>query len=425
MSQKTSIYQRLPFFYGWLIFLATVLSYMFMYGLRYSVGVFFVPLQNEFGWTSAMTAGTVTVFFWVYGFTALFIGRLCERIGVRLTISLGGLLLGVGGILASFTGDLWHLYVAWGIFAAIGSSILYTIPNMVLGRFFQKHRGKAVGWSSIGISAAQAILVPFAAWAIIQYGWRPAFIILGVFVLVGVSLPGYLIFRESPESIGLGKDGIKATFQEEKVNVSREDIGAVGWTAKDALRTRSFRLILVSYFFQVGGVVSLLTFVVPHIIRLGIDPLAASTAIGVIGVMSAIGSFIFGFVSDLIGRKYTIALTTGGIAISMLVSTIIPPNIILLYAWVTLYGLTYGGAPEQYAAIVTDYFGSRKDISLFGYVMFAGALGGGLFPLVGGYLSDLTGGYYASLLFLGVGMLGALLTILPVKQPEPPRNAQL
>ena len=425
MSQKTSIYQRLPFFYGWLIFLATVLSYMFMYGLRYSVGVFFVPLQNEFGWTSAMTAGTVTVFFWVYGFTALFIGRLCERIGVRLTISLGGLLLGVGGILASFTGDLWHLYVAWGIFAAIGSSILYTIPNMVLGRFFQKHRGKAVGWSSIGISAAQAILVPFAAWAIIQYGWRPAFIILGVFVLVGVSLPGYLIFRESPESIGLGKDGIKATFQEEKVNVSREDIGAVGWTAKDALRTRSFRLILVSYFFQVGGVVSLLTFVVPHIIRLGIDPLAASTAIGVIGVMSAIGSFIFGFVSDLIGRKYTIALTTGGIAISMLVSTIIPPNIILLYAWVTLYGLTYGGAPEQYAAIVTDYFGSRKDISLFGYVMFAGALGGGLFPLVGGYLSDLTGGYYASLLFLGVGMLGALLTILPVEQPEPPRNAQL
>jgi len=425
MSQKTSIYQRLPFFYGWLIFLATVLSYMFMYGLRYSVGVFFVPLQNEFGWTSAMTAGTVTVFFWVYGFTALFIGRLCERIGVRLTISLGGLLLGVGGILASFTGDLWHLYVAWGIFAAIGSSILYTIPNMVLGRFFQKHRGKAVGWSSIGISAAQAILVPFAAWAIIQYGWRPAFIILGVFVLVGVSLPGYLIFRESPESIGLGKDGIKATFQEEKVNVSREDIGAVGWTAKDALRTRSFRLILVSYFFQVGGVVSLLTFVVPHIIRLGIDPLAASTAIGVIGVMSAIGSFIFGFVSDLIGRKYTIALTTGGIAISMLVSTIIPPNIILLYAWVTLYGLTYGGAPEQYAAIVTDYFGSRKDISLFGYVMFAGALGGGLFPLVGGYLSDLTGSYYASLLFLGVGMLGALLTILPVKQPEPPRNAQL
>ena len=425
MSQKTSIYQRLPFFYGWLIFLATVLSYMFMYGLRYSVGVFFVPLQNEFGWTSAMTAGTVTVFFWVYGFTALFIGRLCERIGVRLTISLGGLLLGVGGILASFTGDLWHLYVAWGIFAAIGSSILYTIPNMVLGRFFQKHRGKAVGWSSIGISAAQAILVPFAAWAIIQYGWRPAFIILGVFVLVGVSLPGYLIFRESPESIGLGKDGIKATFQEEKVNVSREDIGAVGWTAKDALRTRSFRLILVSYFFQVGGVVSLLTFVVPHIIRLGIDPLAASTAIGVIGVMSAIGSFIFGFVSDLIGRRYTIALTTGGIAISMLVSTIIPPNIILLYAWVTLYGLTYGGAPEQYAAIVTDYFGSRKDISLFGYVMFAGALGGGLFPLVGGYLSDLTGSYYASLLFLGVGMLGALLTILPVKQPEPPRNAQL
>jgi MFS family permease len=414
MSQRRSLYERLPFYYGWLIFLATFLSYMFMYGLRYSIGVFFVPLQKEFGWTSAMTAGAVTVFFWVYGFAALFIGRLCERIGVRKTISLGGLLLGVSGVLASFTNDIWQLYASWGILAAVGSSILYTIPNMVLGRFFLKHRGKAIGWSSMGISAAQAILVPFAAWTTVQYGWRSAFIVLSIFVLAGVSLPGYLIFRENPESIGLGKDGVKLASNEE---VGGNGMDARGWIAREALGTRPFKLILISYFFQVGGVVSLLTFVVPHVIQLGIDPLVASTAFGVIGVMSAVGSFILGFVSDLIGRRYTIALTTAGIAISMFVSTVIPPNIVLLYAWVTFYGLTYGGAPEQYAAIVADYFGSRKDIALFGYIMFAGALGGGLFPLVGGYLSDLTGSYHASLLFLGVGMLGAFLTILPVKQP--------
>lgn len=415
MSQKRSFYERLPFFYGWLIFLATLLSYMFMYGLRYSVGVFFVPIQSEFGWTSAMTAGAVTVFFWVYGFAALFVGRLCERIGVRKTVSLGGLLLGVGGFLASLATELWHLYASWGILAAIGSSILYTIPNMVLGRFFLKHRGKAVGWSSIGISAAQAILVPFAAWAVVQYGWRPAYMILSAFVIVGVSIPGYLIFRESPESIGLTKDGVKLASLQEGRDVEDGHSGVTGWTAKEALGTRSFRLILLSYFFQVGGVVSLLTFVVPHIIWLGIDPLVASTAFSVIGVMSAVGSLVFGFVSDLIGRKYTIALTTTGIAASMFVSTVIPPDILLLYAWVTLYGLFYGDAPEQYAAIVTDYFGSREDITLFGYVMFAGALGGGLFPLIGGYLKDLTGSYYASLLFLGAGMLGALTTILPVR----------
>jgi MFS family permease len=412
MTERPTIIDRLPFYYGWLVFVATFLVYLFMYGLRYSVGVFFVPIQDEFGWTSATTAGALTVFFWVYGVTALFIGRVCEGLGVRRTVALGGLLLGAGGVLASQTSELWHLYVSWGVIAAVGASILYTIPNMVLGRFFLKHRGKAVGWSSIGISVSQAVLVPFAAWVVVQFGWRHAFGLLSVFVILGASLPGYLIFRENPESIGLRMDGVREGLTSPPPPARTADRG---WTVRAALRTRPFQLILVSYFFLVGGIVSLLTFVVPHFIQLGIDPLVASTAFSVIGVMSALGSFAFGFVSDRIGRKATIVLTTTGIAASMFVSTVIPPTLLFLYLWVTLYGLMYGGVPEQYAAIVADYFGSRNDIALFGYVMFAGALGGGLFPLIGGYLRDVTGSYYASLLFLGVGMLGALVTVLPLR----------
>jgi MFS family permease len=91
---------------------------------------------------------------------------------------------------------------------------------------------------------------------------------------------------------------------------------------------------------------------------------------------------------------------------------------VILYAWVTLYGLSYGGIPEQYAAIVADHFKSKGDISLFGYLMFTGSIGGATFPLIAGYLCDLTGNYYASLIFLGCGMLGTVATILPVTQPR-------
>ena len=205
--QKKSLYDRLPFYYGWLIFGETFLLYVFMYGLRYSIGVFFVPIQEDLGWTSAITASVVTVFFGTYGITGLFVGRLSTKIGVRKSILIGGLLLGCGGLLASFTNQLWHFYVTWGMIAASGSSILYTIPNMVLTRFFLKHRGKAVGWSSIGISIGQAILVPFAASLIEVQSWRLAMATLSVFVIVGVSFSGYLIFRESPEAIGLEIDG--------------------------------------------------------------------------------------------------------------------------------------------------------------------------------------------------------------------------
>lgn len=418
MPEQESIYQRLPFYYGWLIFLATFMDFMLMYGLRYSVGVFFVPLQREFGWTSTMTAGAVTMFFWVYGFSAIFVGQLYERLGIRKIMFLGGILLGTGGIFSSLTQSLWQLYFSWGVIAAVGSSILYVIPNMILTRFFVRHRGKAVGWASTGISVGQAVLVPFAAWVIATHGWRLSYAIMGSFVIFGVSFLGYIIFRETPESIGLMPDGGKLDPNERMQGLGRMKSPEEEWTTREALRTRSFRFLLLSYFFTVGSIISLMTFVVPHIIQLGIDPLLAATTFGIIGVMSACGSLVFGVVSDWAGRKNTIIISATGLAVSMFVSAIIPPDIFLLYAWVTLYGLSYGGVPEQYAAIVADYFPSRKDVALFGYVTAVGALGGGLFPLIGGFLADLTGSYHASLTFLGLGMVAALVTIFKVKEPR-------
>ena len=159
----------------------------------------------------------------------------------------------------------------------------------------------------------------------------------------------------------------------------------------------------------------MLTFVVPHMIRIGIDPLKAGGAFGVIGAMSAAGSFLFGIVSDKIGRKYTIISTTFGIAVSFFVATLIPANLIMLYAWAVLYGLTYGGCPEQYAALTADYFGRKHGTTLFGFITLGGGIGGGLFPLIGGYLADITGGYHTPLLFLGIGMCMATLSIIPAK----------
>ncbi|UCH02018.1 MAG: MFS transporter [Candidatus Bathyarchaeota archaeon] len=105
----------------------------------------------------------------------------------------------------------------------------------------------------------------------------------------------------------------------------------------------------------------------------------------------------------------------------MFVSVVIPPHIIVLYLWVTFYGLSYGGLPEQYAALVADYFQPKDDISLFGYLTFIGALGGALYPLIGGYLRDQTGNYYTSLIFLGIGMLCGVASILPITPQQKQR----
>ena len=404
---------RLPFYYGWVIFAITFLIYMFMYGLRYSVGIFFTPIQEEFGWSTAATASGVTIFFWVYAFAAPFVGRLSERVGVRRTVLVGGLLMGGGGALVSLVQELWMLYLFWGVIAAAGAAALYVVPTMALSKFFHRKRGITVGWSSIGVSIGQAVIIPVVASLIPALGWRATIQALGLTVLAVTSLIGFLFMREDPESLGLHPDGDSNPTAEEASASSDAN-----WLPGDAVKTNSFRLIAVSYFFAVGGIISILTFVVPHMIRIGVPPVQASGAFGVIGLMSAAGSFLFGIVSDRYGRKVTILATTLGMAAAFLVATMIPADLTLLYGWAVLYGISYGGAPEQYAAVITDYFGRRYNTSLFGVLTLAGGLGGGLFPLIGGWLVDQTGGYYGTLMFLGAGMALATVTAYLAKPPE-------
>ena len=158
---------------------------------------------------------------------------------------------------------------------------------------------------------------------------------------------------------------------------------------------------------------------IAHMIRMGVNPLQASGAFGVIGVMSAAGSFISGILSDRLGRKTTILVTTIGIAVSFFAASILPPDMTLLYAWAVLYGLTYGGCPEQYAALISDYYGNRHATTLFGFLTPGGGIGGGLFPLIGGWLVDLTGGYFWTLILLGCSMCVAALMIIAAPPPRP------
>ena len=410
------IARELPFYYGWVIFAVTFLIYMFMYGLRYSVGVFFTPIQQEFDWSTVVTASAVTIFFWVYAISAPLVGSLAEKMGARRTVLIGGLLLGGGGFLVSFVQELWHLYLFWGIIAAVGAAALYIVPTMVLSRFFLRKRGRAVGWSSVGVSAGQAIFVPIVAVLIQEYGWRLAIRDFSLAVVIVTSVLGYMFIREDPGSMGLSVDG--EIYKEEDLDrVALASLG-LNWEPKEAVKTSSFMTLALSYFFAVGGIISILTFAVPRMIDIGVDPIRAGGAFGIIGAMSAAGSFLFGIFSDRLGRRATISITTAGVALSFFTALALPPNLILLYAWAILYGLTYGGCPEQYAAIVADYFGNRYSASIFGFITLAGGLGGGLFPLIGGYLVDLSGSYNWTLLFLASGMCVSTLTILFTSPPK-------
>lgn len=391
-------------YYGWIICAATATIFTITYGLRYAQGVFLVPIRDDLQWSTTATAAALSTFYWVAGSSYLSAGKLMQKFGVRKVMLLAGILFGAGAILCSTIQTPWQFYLYWGVIAAFGSGLLYIVPNIVLTRFFRQHRGKAVGWGSIGINLGTIFFVPLVGWGILHYGWRAVYAGFGALLLITVPLIGYFIFRESPESMEL------------KVNGSGTNAQTTSATLYKTIKTRRFLFPMLSYTLVSCSLVGFLTFTVPHILELGITPVVAASMFGIIGIAGAVGSFGWGFVSDGIGRRKTIFILSGGLAISLVFEGLAPANIVMLCALIALNGLLYGGLPEQYVAFLADTFGTREG-SLFGCFMFAGSVGGGVGPLIGGIFADLTGEYVATLTYLGIcaGIGTALMAFYPLR----------
>ena len=121
------------------------------------------------------------------------------------------LLLGAGSILSSFVTKLWHIFVSAGVLMAVGAGgAAMSTGSSVVARWFDKHRGVAMGLAAGGMSAGQLIVIPLATALTISYGWRSSFLWLGVGLIALVVPIGAWLIRNTPEEQGvrpLGAEG--------------------------------------------------------------------------------------------------------------------------------------------------------------------------------------------------------------------------
>ena len=99
------------FFYGYIVVVASFLILIITLGLFMVFGVFFKPLQEEFGWSSAMTSGAFSISVIVQGSLAIVMGGLTDRFGPRLVVTFCGFFLGLGYLLMSQINAIWQLYL--------------------------------------------------------------------------------------------------------------------------------------------------------------------------------------------------------------------------------------------------------------------------------------------------------------------------
>jgi len=187
--------------YAWVIVAASFLVTFTLAEAFYAFGVFIGPLEADFGWSRATTSSAMTAFLISYSLSAFTMGRLGDRYGPRLVVSIGGVLAAAGFMLASRVGSIWELRSALFL-AGMGAGSCWALPSATVQRWFVKRRGLAMGLMGTGVGLGALIMVPLASYLVESYGWRVTYFVLGVGFLVLI-VTGAQFLVHSPERKGL------------------------------------------------------------------------------------------------------------------------------------------------------------------------------------------------------------------------------
>ncbi len=412
-------------FYGWYIVAASValnfyLSLVFFQGFQ----TFFLPISEEFGWDRATTSGAFSLRHLETGLLVPVLGFVLDRWGPRTIILWSVIVTGAGMILMSYVTNLWMFYGAFMIisFGASGASHGISWPVAIVN-WFQRLRGRALGLCCMGPVVSGPFLVTIA---MLEHalGWRDSVRLLGFGVwLIGVPLA--LMVRSEPAKYGYLPDGDPPEQRGDAVLADRETAGdgATGMSVSQAIRTRSFWLLLIVLGLQFVGLNGLSVHLIPLLEDVGYSSAQAASILGLVYFLSGIGRFGSGIVSDWIDPRLVLAALLAAQVLAALSLTLIGPSAYWHAGLFALfYGVGFGGVIPLRSLLVGDLFGSRAFGAIQGLIQ-GGAIVAGLFgPVFFGRVFDVTRSYdlalYISSAISAVAIPAAFMLRLPYRSPQ-------
>lgn len=376
-------------------------------------GIFMLPITEEFGWDR----GQITLAGLLGGVLSVLalpvVGAAIDRWGVRRVLPVGILVLAANLAFLSIVPGVLLIYML--VFGLAGFTATPQGPVSyvkTLSRWFDRNRGLAIGIAVSGLAFGQIVVPQYTVWLISQFGWRGAYVGLGILLLV-IGLPAVLIFIRDP------RPG-EVTRVEVTVDVP---VGQLpGLTGRQALRTVRFWLLAVSILLVAAAAQGALVHMVPLAMDAGWDPVAAAGLLGVAGAASVIGRLGGGYLYDRFHAPYVGAavFVAGAAGLGVLAAGGSP----VIAA--VLIGITAGAETDLMAFLSSRYFGFRSLGQVNGYLFAAFGLGVPIGAAVLGSGYEAAGGSYApTLIVFTVAVLAAsvLLLLMPKSYPYPTERA--
>jgi len=367
------------------------------YGLPFFYDFWF----KEYGWSRAtITSGNAfaKIFVGLFGFLA---GWMIDRYGPRRLMLAGILMGGIALIGLSQVTALWQFYLFY-VFNALGYMCGGPLPNQVLtSRWFNKSRGKAMGFAYLGIGVG-GMLVPQIAKALnIHFGWHNALMILGI-IMIAIAFPMAWIVKENPP------ESLAGTIKAEEPKVP----------LRTMLRSRAFYLLVIGSTCSIAAVSgtsqNLKLF---FSIDLKYTQSEAANVISLVLLASILGRILMGWLADRFPKKYVMILiytfVAGSIPLLYFASS---PGIIYVFA--LIFGIGLGGDYMIIPLMAAELFGVKVMGRIMGLVLTSDGIAEALSPMLVGWLRDRGGsyanGFAALIVFAIIGII--TIAMLPRKK---------
>lgn len=381
-------------------------------GVLYAWSVISKQITKEWGWNETQAALPYSVAIIVFAIMMVPAGRMQDKYGPRLVATLGGILCGIGFIIASLGQSITGLVIGFGILAGAGIGCGYASATPPAVKWFPPARtGLIAGLVVAGFGLASVYIAPLANYLLSGFGIQSTFLVLGIAFLIAVVILSQLLKNPPPGYKPAGNPAPAKAGSAPKATAAAADYE---WT--EMVRTPQFFLLWIMFVFGAGAGLMIIG-KLAKIVDLQAGIKAGFIFVAMLAVGNAAGRIVAGVLSDKIGRTWTMFAVFVFQAVLMFFLRGLDAYGTLFLASV-LIGFNYGANLSVFPSATKDYFGLKNFGVNYGFVFTAWGVGGILGPMLSGLIFDSDKNFNNAYLIAAVCLLVAAGLTFATRPPK-------
>ena len=399
--------------YRWVIVAAGGLLGCVAFGAMFSLPVFLRPIAQDTAWSYTGVSSAMTIAFVVMAVGSIAWGSLSDRLGPRVVVLAGSIILAAGLLLASLTRSLLAFQLIFGVLIGGSAAAIFAPLMACVTGWFDTQRSLAVSLVSAGMGMAPMTMSPLAAWLVTHNDWRTSMLIISALV-AAIMIPVSFLIRSPPALAGAGAATIPNQDAEPEMSPGQ------------ALRSPQFIILLLTNFFCCAAHSGPIVHTVSYAVTCGIPLILAVSIYSVEGLAGLGGRVAFGLLGDRLGAKKVLV---AGLLVQAFgtLGYLAARELATFYTVAAIFGFIYAGVMPLYAVIARENFPLRMMGMVIGGMAMAGGLGMATGPVAGGMIYDTFASYswlFIASFGLGLGAFLIALTFRPFpKKPAVPAPA--